>query len=88
MFDGFELGVVTLPGRPHTVYAERGQTVISPNHEPSGMATQPAARRLHCLNCGHSEVADGAWETVEDPHLGSLTQCPDCGSTRVEQVVD
>jgi len=35
-----------------------------------------------CLNCGFETPAESdAWETADHPSLGSLTQCPECGST-------
>lgn len=36
-----------------------------------------------CLNCGHEAEAGNGWDRVEHPTLGSLTQCPECGSTDV-----
>jgi DNA-directed RNA polymerase subunit RPC12/RpoP len=37
---------------------------------------------VRCLDCGF-EAAAGSddWETATHPSLGSLTRCPDCGST-------
>lgn len=35
-----------------------------------------------CLTCGREAAADD-WGRGEHPTLGSLTQCPDCGSTDV-----
>ena len=35
-----------------------------------------------CLNCGFETPAGSdAWERTEDPVLGRLTKCPECGST-------
>ncbi|MDX1747992.1 MAG: hypothetical protein R3324_18830, partial [Halobacteriales archaeon] len=37
-----------------------------------------------CGKCGFTAPATGdAWERVEDPSLGTLTRCPECGSTDV-----
>lgn len=37
-----------------------------------------------CGKCGFVAPATGdAWEHVEDPSLGTLTRCPECGSTDV-----
>ncbi|WP_336036326.1 hypothetical protein [Halobacterium yunchengense] len=41
-------------------------------------------RRLRCHECGRTEPTDGDWGRVTHPTLGSLTQCPDCGSTNVQ----
>lgn len=37
-----------------------------------------------CRNCGF-EAPDGSgdWGRIDHPPLGTLTQCPDCGSTDV-----
>ena len=38
--------------------------------------------RTKCLTCGFETPAgDGDWGTVDLPSLGSVTQCPECGST-------
>lgn len=50
------------------------------------MAEQQDTRQLHCTNCGLEATAgDDQWETVTDPALGALTQCPDCTSTDIIQ---
>lgn len=37
-----------------------------------------------CDACGFQAPPDSdEWETVEHPPLGTLTQCPGCGSTRI-----
>jgi predicted nucleic-acid-binding Zn-ribbon protein len=38
---------------------------------------------LRCAKCGRSEARDD-WETATHPTLGTMTQCPDCGSTNVQ----
>ena len=39
-----------------------------------------------CSACGfESTPGADAWGRVEHPTLGSLTQCPECGSTNVHQ---
>lgn len=42
------------------------------------------ATQARCDNCGY-EAPDGsdAWESTELSPLGTLTRCPDCGSTNV-----
>lgn len=47
-------------------------------------ATTPS--ELACQNCGYRAPAGDAWGTVVDPTLGTLTQCPECASTRVENL--
>jgi predicted Zn-ribbon and HTH transcriptional regulator len=34
-----------------------------------------------CLQCGFESPDADAWDRVDHPPLGTLTQCPDCGST-------
>lgn len=36
----------------------------------------------HCMKCGFEAPAD-EWAVVEVPSLGSMTRCPECGSTDV-----
>lgn len=37
-----------------------------------------------CVNCGFSDSpGSDRWDAIEDPTLGRLTRCPDCGSTNV-----
>jgi predicted Zn-ribbon and HTH transcriptional regulator len=37
-----------------------------------------------CLKCGFEAApSDDEWEHVEAPPLGTMTQCPKCGSTDV-----
>lgn len=38
--------------------------------------------RIVCGNCGF-EAPREEWGSVEHPTLGTLTQCPECGSTDV-----
>ncbi|MFB6157736.1 MAG: hypothetical protein ABEJ34_07840 [Haloferacaceae archaeon] len=38
---------------------------------------------LRCVNCGHEAPRGGTWDRVEHPPVGTLTQCPECGSTNV-----
>lgn len=35
-----------------------------------------------CRNCGF-EAPAGEWTVVDHPTLGSVTSCPECGSTDV-----
>ncbi|MFB6073000.1 MAG: hypothetical protein ABEJ88_08530 [Halobacterium sp.] len=42
-----------------------------------------SASQLRCHRCGRT--ADRAdWGEATHPTLGSMTQCPDCGSTNVQ----
>jgi predicted RNA-binding Zn-ribbon protein involved in translation (DUF1610 family) len=37
-----------------------------------------------CLTCGfEADHGSDEWETVDAPPLGTMTQCPACGSTDV-----
>jgi len=40
----------------------------------------PASR---CRNCGFSASPGEGWSTVEVPKFGTMTRCPECGSTDV-----
>jgi DNA-directed RNA polymerase subunit RPC12/RpoP len=44
------------------------------------MATDTVAE---CLRCDFEQPEDAEWDIVEDPTLGELTACPECGSTNV-----
>jgi predicted RNA-binding Zn-ribbon protein involved in translation (DUF1610 family) len=48
---------------------------------PGGSATESLA---HCTNCGF-EAPQGSdtWAHVDHPPLGTLTKCPECGSTSI-----
>ena len=42
-----------------------------------------------CDGCGfEAERGTDAWTAVDHPSLGTLTACPECGSTRVHAVSD
>ncbi|NIB99927.1 hypothetical protein [Halobacterium sp. R2-5] len=41
-------------------------------------------RQLKCLKCGRTAAPDSDWASGTHPTLGSMTQCPDCGSTNVQ----
>lgn len=44
----------------------------------------PPATVLTCDGCGFEEqTGNDAWDHVDDPTLGTLTRCPECGSTNV-----
>lgn len=46
----------------------------APTHQP----------QLKCLNCGFQAPAgNDEWDAVTHPPLGTMTQCPECGSTDV-----
>ena len=48
----------------------------------SSQSTTSATPR--CLNCGFEAASDsGEWGSVEAPPLGTMTQCPECGSTDI-----
>ncbi len=42
-----------------------------------------ARTALSCGGCGFTAAPGDDWEAIDDPVLGSLTRCPDCGSTNV-----
>jgi predicted Zn-ribbon and HTH transcriptional regulator len=47
----------------------------------NGESHMPRAR---CRNCGFEAPASrDDWARVDHPPLGTLTQCPECGSTDV-----
>lgn len=47
------------------------------------MATEPKPRAT-CYQCGFAAPAESdEWETTTHPALGTMTQCPDCGTTEV-----
>ncbi|MFB6173617.1 MAG: hypothetical protein ABEI39_03155 [Halobacteriales archaeon] len=46
----------------------------------SGSSAEP---RLRCTDCGYEAPRGGEWARVDHPPLGTLTQCPACGSTDV-----
>ncbi|MFB6152909.1 MAG: hypothetical protein ABEJ27_01520 [Halodesulfurarchaeum sp.] len=38
-----------------------------------------------CLNCQFAAASGSeTWNRVEHPTLGSMTQCPECGSTNIQ----
>ncbi|MFB6268886.1 MAG: hypothetical protein ABEH83_03020 [Halobacterium sp.] len=41
-------------------------------------------KQLRCLECGRTAPPGGDWESATHPKLGSMTQCPECGSTNVQ----
>jgi predicted RNA-binding Zn-ribbon protein involved in translation (DUF1610 family) len=48
------------------------------------MAKESTVVPSRCLTCGF-EAAPGSkeWAVVDAPPLGTMTQCPDCGSTDI-----
>ncbi|UHH24848.1 hypothetical protein [Halobacterium noricense] len=42
------------------------------------------ARQLQCLECGRTAPPNGNWASGTHPTLGSMTKCPECGSTNVQ----
>ena len=50
-------------------------------HVMAQQSTEPAL--LTCLNCGYEAPLGESWNEVDHPPLGTLTRCPDCGSTNV-----
>jgi predicted RNA-binding Zn-ribbon protein involved in translation (DUF1610 family) len=45
---------------------------------------RPPSPRRTCTGCGFEAAADSDdWETADHPSLGTLTRCPECGSTDV-----
>ena len=49
------------------------------------MASELSAHeRSRCRNCGfEAPGGDDAWQRIEVPKLGRMTQCPTCGSTDI-----
>jgi predicted RNA-binding Zn-ribbon protein involved in translation (DUF1610 family) len=48
------------------------------------MAQTTEPPRARCNGCGYEAPAgDEAWESADHPPLGTMTQCPECGSTDV-----
>ena len=45
--------------------------------------TPAGSTRLTCQQCGFTAPVGDAWDEVDHPPLGTLTQCPECGSTRI-----
>lgn len=46
--------------------------------------THQSAARSHCWTCGFEAPAGGdEWESIEVVSLGTMTRCPECGSTNV-----
>ncbi len=46
------------------------------------MSTMSLGTVQRCLECGfEAPPGSDAWSRVEHPPLGTLTQCPECGST-------
>ncbi|MEF8830168.1 MAG: hypothetical protein V5A23_01350 [Halobacteriales archaeon] len=41
--------------------------------------------RAKCRNCGFEPEDSDAWGEVVTPTLGTMTRCPECGSTDVRQ---
>ncbi|WP_200840202.1 hypothetical protein [Halorubrum sp. JWXQ-INN 858] len=42
--------------------------------------------RLRCTNCGFEAPPGDDWGRLTHPPLGTLTQCPGCGSTNVHNL--
>jgi DNA-directed RNA polymerase subunit RPC12/RpoP len=52
----------------------------------SPMAEEATTTRLRCIECGFKAVVDSdEWESVDHPTLGSMTACPECGSTNLQR---
>jgi DNA-directed RNA polymerase subunit RPC12/RpoP len=49
------------------------------------MAQNAESRPMsRCQRCGfRAESGSAEWDEVESPPMGTLTQCPECGSTDV-----
>jgi len=45
------------------------------------------AHRKRCHGCWfEADAGDEQWSTVTHPPLGTLTQCPECGSTDIRNI--
>ncbi len=48
------------------------------------MSSQTDTTYSRCLGCGFSAPGGSdEWDRVDSPPLGTLTRCPNCGSTNV-----
>jgi predicted RNA-binding Zn-ribbon protein involved in translation (DUF1610 family) len=51
--------------------------------------TTEQAPQSHCVSCGFEAPSGGAeWQSVDTPSLGTLTQCPNCGSTDIRTGIE
>lgn len=49
--------------------------------------TGVTAETVQCVSCGFKAASDDeAWKRIDHPPLGSMTQCPECGSTNTHTV--
>ena len=48
-------------------------------------SSMPGDTAVHpkCINCGFEAPKGSDWGSTDHPTLGSMTQCPECGSTDV-----
>jgi transposase len=57
------------------------ETVTVVADEPSRMVTGSTTSTT-CRNCGFATRTDSdEWDAADHPSLGTITQCPECGST-------
>jgi predicted RNA-binding Zn-ribbon protein involved in translation (DUF1610 family) len=48
------------------------------------MSPEINVQQKQCFECGFENTADSEkWATTTHPSLGSVTQCPECGSTNI-----
>ena len=51
------------------------------------VANATSIHRKRCHGCNfEAEAGSAQWSTVTHPPLGTLTQCPECGSTDVRSM--
>ena len=46
--------------------------------------SEVSKQQLRCHKCSRTAPRDGDWDSASHPKLGSMTQCPECGSTDVQ----
>jgi DNA-directed RNA polymerase subunit RPC12/RpoP len=56
--------------------ADETETETEPDPDPDN-------RTLRCTNCGFEAPSGDDWDRVDHPPIGTLTQCPECGSTDI-----
>jgi len=51
------------------------------------MPSKAGVQRKQCFECRFEAAADDdEWVTTTHPSLGTITQCPECGSTNIHSI--
>lgn len=51
------------------------------------MSQKTGVQQKQCFECRFEAAADdGTWKTTTHPSLGTITQCPECGSTNIHSI--